>query len=131
MPELRFECCNDETAVVCVFEPIKAPTCFTVVEGNLSLGLATAMKSEILTTARYAQGQHETTLVRPSSHSEDGLVLVEEDGSVRSIYRDASIHSFKKLKVRGKRAGKLCCFTPTDPWPICTSLHPCQAECPV
>jgi hypothetical protein len=37
MPVLRFERRNDESAVVCVFEPIKAPTCFTVVDENLPL----------------------------------------------------------------------------------------------
>jgi hypothetical protein len=78
MPVLRFECRNDETAVVCVFEPIKAPACFAIVDDNFPLGPATAMKSEILTAAGYAQGQRETTLVRPSFHAEDGLVLVAE-----------------------------------------------------
>jgi hypothetical protein len=37
MPVFRFERHNAETAVVCVFEQIKAPECFTVLDENLTL----------------------------------------------------------------------------------------------
>jgi hypothetical protein len=46
MPVLRFECRNYETAVVCVFEPIIGPTCFTIVDENLSI-LSTSLSGGI------------------------------------------------------------------------------------